>query len=243
MENYCRSTVLPMLQLRTLETLGGGDYGWLKAKHHFAVGERGNPAHAPLGGLVVWNDDEIAPHSGFPMHAHRDMEIVTYVREGVLRHEDTSGGRGEIRAGNVQAFSAGRGIRHSEFNGGDAPLRLFQIWLLPRRRGSDPRWATRPFADAQRAGRLLPLASGFSEDRDALAIDADARVLGATLEAGERIEYALPATRYGYLVPARGSVIVNGQHVGERDGIAIAGETGIAITALEAAEIILVEAA
>lgn len=232
-----------MLQVRTRETLGGGDYGWLKARHHFAIDERGNPAHTRLGSLVVWNDDEIAPHSGFPMHAHRDMEIVTYVREGVLRHEDNSGGRGEIRAGNVQAFSAGRGIRHSESNGGDAPLRLFQIWLLPRRRGIDPRWAAKPFADAQRAGRLLPLVSGFPEDRGALPIDADARVLGATVPAGERIEYALPSTRYGYLVPARGRVIVNGQHIGESDGIAIAGETGIAITAIEAAEIILVDAA
>lgn len=232
-----------MLQLRTLETLGGGDYGWLKARHHFAVDERGNPAHAQLGSLVVWNDDEIAPRSGFPMHAHRDMEIVTYVREGVLRHEDNSGGSGEIHAGNVQAFSAGRGIRHSEVNGGDAPLRLFQIWLLPRRRGIDSRWATKPFVDADRAGSLLPLASGFSEDQDALQIQADARVLGATVEAGERIAYALPATRYAYLVPARGSVRVNGQHVGERDGIAIAGETRISIAALEAAEIILVDAA
>lgn len=232
-----------MLQLRTLETLGGGDYGWLKARHHFAVDERGNPAHARLGSLVVWNDDEIAPHSGFPMHAHRDMEIVTYVREGVLRHTDNSGGQGEIRAGNVQAFSAGRGIRHSEVNSGDAPLRLFQIWLLPRRPGLDPRWATKPFADADRTGRLLPLASGFSEDEGALQIDADARVLGAALPAGEHIEYSLPATRYGYLVPARGSVMVNGQHVRKRDGIAIAGETGIAITAIEAAEIILVDAA
>lgn len=232
-----------MLQLRTRETLGGGDHGWLKARHHFAVDERGNPAHARLGSLVVWNDDEIAPHSGFPLHAHRDMEIVTYVREGVLRHEDNSGGRGEIRAGNVQAFSAGRGIRHAEFNSGEAPLRLFQIWLLPRRRGIEPRWATKPFADADRAGRLLPLVSGFSEDQDALQIDADARVLGATLQAGERIEYALPSTRYGYLVPARGSVLVNGHHVRERDGVAIAGETGIAITAIEAAEIILVDAA
>lgn len=232
-----------MLQLRSRETLGGGDFGWLKARHHFAVDERGNPAHARLGSLVVWNDDEIAPHSGFPLHAHRDMEIVTYVREGVLRHEDNSGGRGEIHAGNVQAFSAGRGIRHSEVNSGDAPLRLFQIWLLPRRRGIDPRWATKPFADAARAGRFLPLASGFSDDQDALQIDADARVLGATVQAGQRIEYALPSTRYAYLVPARGSVIVNGQHVKERDGIAIAGETGIAITALEAAEIVLVDAA
>jgi quercetin 2,3-dioxygenase len=232
-----------MLQLRPWHSLGGGDRAWLKARHHFAVDGLGNPEHARLGSLVVWNDDEIAPHGGFPMHAHRDMEIVTYVREGVLRHEDSSGGHGEIRAGNVQALSAGRGIRHSEYNDNDAPLRLFQIWLVPRRRGIDPRWATKSFADAERAGHLAPLASGFPEDQDTLRIDADARVLGATVEAGQRIEYDLPSARYGYLVPARGRVLVNGHHVGERDGIAIAGETGISITALEAAEIILVDAA
>jgi quercetin 2,3-dioxygenase len=231
------------LQLRPWDTLGGGDHGWLKARHHFAVDGRGNPAHTRLGSLIVWNDDEIAPHSGFPLHAHRDMEIVTFVREGVLHHEDNSGGRGEIRAGSVQAFSAGRGIRHSEFNDSDAPLRLFQIWLLPRRRGIEPRWASRPFADAQRAGRLLPLASGFADDRDALRIDADARVLGATFAAGEEISYPLPSTRFAYLVPARGKVLVNGQPVGERDGIAIAGESAIVIKAIEAAEIVLVDAA
>src|SRR5580693_10120464 len=140
-----------MLQLRTWGALGGGNRDWLKAKHHFAIDSQGNPAHTRLGSLVVWNDDEIAPHGGFPMHAHRDMEIVTYVREGVLHHQDNAGGRGEIRAGNVQALSAGRGIRHSEHNGGNTPLRLFQIWLLPRRRGIDPHWATRSFAEAHRA--------------------------------------------------------------------------------------------
>jgi quercetin 2,3-dioxygenase len=232
-----------MLQVRTWDTLGGGDRDWLKAKRHFAIDSQGNPAHARLGSLVVWNDDEIAPLSGFPLHSHRDMEIVTYVREGVLHHEDNSGGHGEILAGNVQAFSAGRGIRHSEYNGGDTPLRLFQIWLLPRRRGLDPHWATKSFADTQRAGRLVPLASGFPEDEDALPIDADARVLGATVEAGQQVEYALASGRYGYLVPARGRVTVNNQHVGERDGIAILCETRIVITALETAEIILVDAA
>ena len=111
-----------MLQLRTWAALDGAGHDWLRAKHHFAVDRQGNPAHTRLGSLVVWNDDEIAPHGGFPMHAHRDMEIVTYVREGVLHHEDNSGGRGEIHAGNVQALSAGRGIRHSEYNDGNAPL-------------------------------------------------------------------------------------------------------------------------
>lgn len=231
-----------MLQLRPWTTLGGGDHDWLKARHHFAVDSLGNPAHARLGNLVVWNDDEIAPRSGFPMHAHRDMEIVTYVREGVLQHEDNSGGRGEIRAGSVQAMSAGLGVRHAEYNGSDAPLRVFQIWLLPRRRGIEPRWATKPFADALRAGHLVPLASGFPQDQAALQIDADARVLGATVQAGQRIAYPLSSSRCAYLVPARGRVMVNEQHVGERDGIAITDESAIAITAIETAEIILVDA-
>ncbi len=191
-----------MLQLRALVTLGDANSDWLKARHHFAVDSQGNHTHAQLGNLVVWNDDEIAPHSGFPMHGHRDMEIVTYVREGVLQHEDSSGGI-----------------------------------------GLDPRWATKPFADMQRSGRLMPIASGFPEDQDSLRIEADARVLGATVEAGQRITYPLPSTRYGYLVPARGRVMVNDQQVGERDGIAIAGERGIAITAIEPAEIILVDTA
>jgi len=232
-----------MLQLRGVDTLGGGHHDRLNARHHFAFDSQGNPAHARLGNLVVWNDDEIAPHSGFPRHGHRDIEIVTYVREGVLQHEDSSGGWGEIRAGNVQAITAGRGIWHSEYNDTDAHLRIFQIWLLPRRLALDPYWATKPFADMQRAGRFVPLASGFPADQDALRIETDARVLGATLEAGQRIAYPLSSTRYGYLVPARGRVTVNDQEVGERDGLAIAGEPGIAITAIEPAEIILVDTA
>jgi quercetin 2,3-dioxygenase len=232
-----------MLQVRGVDTLGGGHHDWLKARHHFAFDSQGNPAHVRLGNLVVWNDDEIAPHSGFPRHGHRDMEIVTYVREGILQHEDSSGGWGEIPVGNVQAITAGRGIWHSEYNDTDARLRIFQIWLLPRRLGLDPYWATKPFADMQRADALVTLASGFPEDQDALRIEADARVLGVMVEAGQRIEYPLPSTRYGYLVPAHGSVMVNGEHVGERDGLAIAGETGIAITAVEPAEIILVDTA
>ena len=175
-----------MLQLRALDTLGGGDHGWLRARHHFAVYSQGNPAHARIGNLVVWNDDELAPHSGFPMHGHRDMEIVTYVREGVLHHEDSSGGRGEIAARNVQVITAGRGVRHSEYNDTDAPLRIFQIWLLPRQRGLDPRWATKPFADTRHAGRLVPIASGFPEDQDALRIEADARVLGRNRHHSDR---------------------------------------------------------
>jgi len=230
-----------MLQLRPRESLGGGDFGWLRAKHHFAVDDSGNRAHTPLGSLIVWNDDEIAPRSGFPLHGHRDMEIFTYVRHGVLQHEDSLGGRGEIRAGTVQAMTAGRGIRHREFNSGDDPLSIFQIWMLPRRRDLQARWNTRSFADARRPGEFVTLASGYDDDRDALQIDADARVLGATLESGQRITYPIGPTRSGYLVPARGTVTVNNQRVNERDGIAIVAEADIVVTATAPAELILVD--
>ena len=149
-----------MLQLRTNETLDGGDHGWLKARHHFAVSTNGNPANGPLGALVVWNDDEIAPGTGFGRHPHADMEIITYVRQGVVTHEDSAGNIGRTVAGDVQVISAGTGISHSERNLGEAPLKLFQIWLLPRQRGGTPRWDNRQFPKADRAGRLIALASG-----------------------------------------------------------------------------------
>jgi redox-sensitive bicupin YhaK (pirin superfamily) len=126
-----------MLQVRLSSTLDGGDFGWLKAKHHFAVGPDGNPANTALGALVVWNDDEIAPGTGFGLHGHADMEIISYVRDGVVTHRDSIGNVGRTAAGDVQAISAGSGLRHSEHNLGTAPLRLFQIWLRPRVNGRE----------------------------------------------------------------------------------------------------------
>lgn len=120
-----------MLTLRPYEEIGGDDLGWLKAKHHFAIGGYGNPNHSPVGVLYVLNDDQIAPGSGFPMHPHANVEIISYVREGVVTHEDSLGNRGKTRAGDVQVMSAGTGIHHTEYNEGDAPTRLFQIWLHP----------------------------------------------------------------------------------------------------------------
>lgn len=232
-----------MLQIRSWDDLVGGDYDWLQTKHHFPFNGMANPQHRPLGSLVVWNDDDIAPHSGFPTHGHRDMEIVTYVREGVLEHADNAGGRGQIPAGNVQVMSAGRGIAHSEANPGDEMLRIFQIWLMPRRRGLEPRWATKPFPKDARAGRFVPLASGYSEDTEALPIESNARVLGATLEAGQQIEHSLTGKRHAYLVATRGLITVNGQQVRPRDGVALSGEDLLTVTALEGAEIVLVETA
>ena len=232
-----------MLQLRTNETLDGGDHGWLKARHHFAVSTNGNPANGPLGALVVWNDDEIAPGTGFGRHPHADMEIITYVRQGVVTHEDSADNVGRTVAGDVQVISAGTGITHSERNLGAAPLKLFQIWLLPRQRGGTPRWDNRQFPKADRAGRLITLASGDPQDAEALQIRADARVLGATLLAGMMVTHALGRFRHSYLAPAQGVVLVNGQRVVVGDGIAVVDEPKLKITAEEDAEFILVDAA
>jgi redox-sensitive bicupin YhaK (pirin superfamily) len=234
---------MDMLQLRSKETLDHGDRGWLKARHHFVVSDAGNRANAPLGPLVVWNDDEIAPGSGFGRHSHANMEIVTYVRQGAVTHEDSVGNVGRTVAGDVQVMSAGTGISHSEQNRDGDPLKLFQIWLRPRQDGGTPRWDSRKFPKADRAGRLVELASGEPENADALRIRADARVLGATLLAGTTLTHSPAGYRHVYLAPARGVVLVNGQRVSVGDGIAAIDESELTITAEEDAEFILVDAA
>ena len=230
-----------MLQLRSKGTLDHGDRGWLKARHHFVVSADGNKANSALGALVVWNDDEIAPGMGFGRHSHADVEIVTYVRQGAVTHEDSTGNVGRTVAGDVQVMSAGTGISHSEYNRDEDPLKLFQIWLLPRRRGGKPRWDSRKFPKADRSGRLIELASGEPKNADTLLIRADARVLGATLLAGAALTHA-PTHRHAYLAPSQGTVLVNGQRVAVGDGIAAIDEPELTITAEENAEFILVEA-
>jgi hypothetical protein len=229
-----------MLQIRPSSTLDGGDFGWLKAKHHFAVGPDGNPSNTPLGALVVWNDDEIAPGTGFGLHGHANMEIISYVRDGIVTHSDSIGNIGRTEAGDVQAISAGSGIRHSEYNRGAEPLRLFQIWLRPRVNGGEPRWSTRRFPKHDRANQFVILASGFSGDGEALPICADARVLGATLRARTQLQYELGDFRYAYLAPARGAVEVNDQRLTVGDGIAALDELHLTISAEEDSEVILV---
>jgi redox-sensitive bicupin YhaK (pirin superfamily) len=229
-----------MLQIRPSSTLDGADFGWLKARHHFAVGPDGNPANKPLGALVVWNDDEIAPGTGFGLHGHADMEIISYVRDGIVTHRDSIGNIGRTEAGDVQAISAGAGIRHSEHNLGTELLRLFQIWLRPRVNGGEPYWNTRRFPKHDRANQFVVLASGLPGDSKALPLRADARVLGATLRAGIRVPYELGDFRYAYLAPTRGAVEVNGLRLAVGDGIAALDELHLTISAEEDSEVILV---
>ncbi|MEQ7156593.1 pirin family protein [Brevundimonas aurifodinae] len=232
-----------MIEVRPFDSLGGADHGWLKAKHHFSFASYHDPARMSWGNLRVWNDDEIAANSGFPPHPHSDMEIITYVRDGAITHEDSLGNKGRTEAGDVQVMSAGTGIRHAEYNVEPETTRIFQIWIEPTRRGEKPAWGAKPFPKGDRAGQFVVLASGFEDDADALPIRTDARVVGATLKAGESATYPLGAARRGYLVPARGVVEVNGVTLNARDGAAITGEDTLTVTAVNDAEIVLVDAA
>lgn len=231
-----------MIEKRSFESLGHADHGWLNARHHFSFASYYDPARMGWGALRVWNDDEIAPSSGFPPHPHEDMEIITYVRQGAITHQDSMGNKGRTAAGDVQVMSAGTGVRHAEYNLEPETTRIFQIWILPRAKGGQPSWGAKPFPKADRSGRFVTLASGFAGDADALPIRADARVLGATLKAGESVEHQVGAGRHAYLVPALGAVEIDGQRFDARDGAALSGGQTVTITALEDAEIVLVDA-
>lgn len=233
-----------MIEHRPFASLGGAHHGWLDAKHHFSFAGYHDPARMGWGALRVWNDDAIEGRTGFPPHSHADMEIITYVREGAITHEDSLGNKGRTVAGDVQVMSAGSGIQHAEYNRESETTRIFQIWIVPDRQGEAPAWGARPFPRDDRSGRFVALASGDAADADALPIRTDARVLGATLKASETTEYAFSgAGRHGYLVPAKGRVVVNGLALAARDGAAIRDESLLRITALEDSELVLVDTA
>jgi redox-sensitive bicupin YhaK (pirin superfamily) len=232
-----------VIEHRRFESLGTAGRDWLKARLHFAFAGMGNPEHTPLGALRVWKDDEFAPGGGFAMHTRADMEIITYVRRGAITHEDSLGNVGRTETGDVRVMSAGSGIRHSAHNREDEPTLLFQIWIAPKVPGGEPRWSNRRFPRARRSGQLVVLASGYPHDRDALLIRADARILGATMMAGECIAYPLGEARRGYLVPSNGRIDVNGVRLAARDGALIRDEADLTLTALEDTELVLVDVA
>lgn len=232
-----------MIELRPYDRLGGENHGWLDAKHHFSFAGYFDPKRMNWGNLRVWNDDTIAPGTGFPPHPHRDMEIITYVRDGAITHQDNLGNTGRTVAGDVQVMSAGTGIVHAEYNREPVTTRIFQIWILPTRAGERPSWGTRAFPKGDRSGQFVTLASGYTDDPDALPIRTDARVVGATLKAGETVTYPLARDRRAYLVPATGAVEIGGVRASARDGVAISDLDGLTVTALEDSEIVLVDAA
>jgi quercetin 2,3-dioxygenase len=230
----------PMIEVRPFKSLGGADHGWLNAHHHFSFAEYYDPKRMNWGRLRVWNDDVIQPQSGFPPHPHRDMEIITYVRTGAITHQDSMGNKGRTAAGDVQVMSAGTGVRHAEYNLEDEATTIFQIWIEPDKHGQPPRWGAKQFPKSDRSGQWSILASGKGDD-GALGIQADARVLGATLETGQELAYEAVPGRHVYAVLATGTVEVNGQRINARDGVAIS-DTNAVFKAVEGpAEIVLTD--
>ncbi len=236
-----------MIELRPFDTLGAFRNDWLNARQHFSFGAYHDPARMGLGRLRVWNDDEIAPGTGFDPHPHRDMEIVTYIRSGAITHRDDLGNEGRTQAGDVQVMHAGTGITHAEYNQEKIPTRLFQIWIIPDKRGVAPGWGTKAFPKGTPADHdgLSILASGRPADAgsDALALHADAAVLAGTLAQGQTTELLLAPGRIAYLVPVNGAVTVNGVTAQARDGVAISDERAVTITATQATELVVVDVA
>jgi quercetin 2,3-dioxygenase len=236
-------TRVPMIKHRPFHKLQSEDLGWLRARRHLSCAASDDLSGSGWGALRAWNDDEIAPNAGFPLHTHANIEIITYVRDGAVTHRDSLGNEGRIGAGEVQVVSAGSGIRHAEYNLEQEPARIFQIWITPTSSGGPPAWGTQPSHESGRVGSFVALASGFDSDRDAIPIRAHARVLSARLKVGECVEYPLRKARLAYLVPSLGTVDVNGLKIHERDGAAIKDDAIIRITAIEDAEVVMVDVA
>ena len=234
-----------MIEHRPFARLGRFDYDWLRARYHFSFAEYADPKRAGWGALRVWNDDTIRSGGGFNRHGHRNMEIITYIRQGAITHRDHLGNEGRTVAGDVQVMSAGKGILHEEHNFEDGPTELFQIWIFPAATGGEPYWQTARFPQGDRKGRLIALASGRPGDDGALPIRQDAAILGATLAPGASVTHRLDPNRYAYLVVAGGSVAVNGLALATRDGAAIRDESELTISvpadATEDAEIVLAD--
>jgi quercetin 2,3-dioxygenase len=232
-----------MIEHRPFLSLGVLQSDWLKARLHFRVGEIGRAEHMPLGPLYVWNDDEFAPRSGFGLHAHRNVEIVTWVRSGAITHEDDAGNRARLVADSVQVMSAGATIYHAERNEEDTPARLFQIWLRPRTTGGTPRWATRVCSRECREGRFVTVASGCPQDvcAGALPVNADARVRVATLREGSTIRHMLPLPGAAYLVAVHARLDVGNVQLEPRDGAVVRGVEQLDLMAHGDTDVVIVE--
>ena len=229
------------IERRAFDTLGHANHGWLNARHHFSFASYYDPARMGWGAIRVWNDDEIAANNGFPPHPHQDMEIITYVRSGAITHQDSLGNKGRTEAGDVQVMSAGSGVRHAEYNLEPETTTIFQIWIEPTRKGGAPSWGAKPFPRGERSGAFVTLASGFENDGDALPIRANARVLAATVKAGESVTHSVGEGRHAYLVPATGEIEIDGERFAARDGAALSGGQTVTITAIQDSEIVLVD--
>ncbi len=228
-----------MIQLRPSAERGYADHGWLRAKHSFSFADYYDPAEMGWGALRVINEDRVAPGQGFGTHGHRDMEIVTYILSGALEHKDSLGHGGVIQRGEVQRMSAGKGIRHSEFNPlADQETHLLQIWIEPAQLGTQASYEQQALPVEAMRGRWRLVASPDGAD-GSTTIGQDARLWASLLVPGEQIEYRLSAGRLAYVQVISGQLSVNGQPLAAGDGAKIADETLLEFLAGEEAEILL----
>ena len=220
-----------MVRIRRSRDRGASQHGWLDSRHTFSFADYYDPAQMGFGPLRVINEDRVAPGTGFGTHGHRDMEIISYVLEGALEHKDSLGTGSVIRPGDVQIMSAGTGIRHSEFNHSQAePVHFLQIWIVPARLGIAPRYEQKTFAERDKRGRLLLVASPDGRE-GSLTVYQDVELRSALLEDGQRLEHRLAPGRKAWLQVARGAVRLDGQQLQAGDGAAVDGEPGVGVQA------------
>jgi quercetin 2,3-dioxygenase len=220
-----------MITIRPAQARGNANFGWLDSKHTFSFGSYYDPQHMGFSSLRVINEDKVEPSKGFGTHPHRDMEIITYVLEGVLEHKDSIGNGSIIRPGDVQRMSAGTGIAHSEFNASHThPVHLLQIWILPDKTGIQPSYEQKHFAVEKKQGKLRLVASGDGKDNSVI-IHQDANLYVAALNNGDRVNHRTNQNRSLWLQIARGSIEVNDRLLSAGDGAAITQETNLDIAA------------
>ena len=226
-----------MIKRYAFSDLGGANYGWLNAKHHFSFANYYDPQKLSHGELMVVNDDRIAPQTGFDTHPHRDMEIITYVRSGAISHQDDRGNKGRTPAGSIQVMSAGTGIFHSEYNFEDEETSLYQIWIKPAHIGVAPRWETAEFPKTPVLNKLQLVVSG--DGIAPLQMQQNARIFVGHLNKYTKIEH--PIQGKAYLLISEGDVIVKDLTAHKGDGVAISDEVSVNITAMSDAEVLVIE--
>lgn len=232
-----------MITVRRSNERGHFDHGWLNTYHTFSFDQYYDPRYMNFRDLRVINEDFVAAGRGFPKHGHRDMEIITYILEGALKHEDSMGNGSVIRPGDVQRMTAGTGVRHSEQNASDQErVHLLQIWILPHTVGLDPGYEQKAFSEDERRGQLRLIASEDGREGSVL-VHQDVSLFASVLPAGQEVEHALDPVRYAWMQVARGSVEVNGEKADHGDGVSAFGESSLRISAAEDAEVLLFDLA
>lgn len=232
-----------MITIRRSKERGHFDHGWLNTYHTFSFDQYYDPRYTSFRNLRVINEDFVAAGRGFPKHGHRDMEIITYILEGALKHEDSMGNGSIIRPGDVQRMTAGTGVRHSEQNASlSERVHLLQIWILPHTVGLEPGYEQKAFSEDERRDQLRLIASEDGREGSVL-VHQDVSLFASILPAGDEVEHPIDPLRYGWIQVARGAVSVNGEKADQGDGVIVVGESSLRIKAEENAEVLLFDLA